>query len=67
MIRRPKSIRTWLLYGLASVLLLAFLAIGFFAYLVSAHEAEEVFDAQLATSARVLAALSQDSRLQPPT
>ena len=64
MIRRPKSIRSWLLYGLAGVLLVAFMAIGYFAYIISAHEAEEVFDAQLATSARVLAALSNDSRLR---
>lgn len=67
MIRRPKSIRTWLLYGLASVLFVAFIVIGWFAYLVSSHEAEEVFDAQLATSARMLAALSQDRNLLDAT
>ena len=64
MIGKPKSIRSWLVYGLALVSFTAFTCIGWFAYLISAHEAEEVFDARLATSARVLAALASHSQFQ---
>jgi len=54
---RCRSIRTTLLVSLTGGILLAWLAATLLVYFEAWHEVDEVFDAQLARSARVLAAL----------
>lgn len=54
---KSRSLRTDLLLSLLASMLVMFGAVGFFANWVSQHEADEVFSARLATSARVLEAL----------
>ena len=61
---RPRSTRALLLGGSIAVLLAVLGAAAWLGYEGSADEADELFDARLATSARVLAALSAT---QPPS
>lgn len=56
---RQCSIRLRLLRMLVLPLILAFVAIGVASYYSSYHEAEEIYDAQLAHLARVLRGLTQ--------
>lgn len=51
------SIRKRIIVRVMGLLVLGSLLLGFFSYLDAAHEVEELFDAQLAQSARVLAGL----------
>ncbi len=57
--RRPPSIRRRLLITLLGVVTLAWLATSLLVYLDARHETSELFDAQLAQSARVLLAISE--------
>ena len=54
---KPYSLRERLLWSLFGSMLVILGSIGFVAHEVSQHEADEVFSARLATSARVLEAL----------
>ncbi|MBJ55256.1 MAG: two-component sensor histidine kinase [Gammaproteobacteria bacterium] len=51
------SIRKRIIVRVIGLLILGSVLLGFFSYLDAAHEVEELFDAQLAQSARVLAGL----------
>ena len=51
------SIRKRIIVRVMGLLILGSVLLGFFSYLDAAHEVEELFDAQLAQSARVLAGL----------
>lgn len=57
--KRPPSIRHRLLITLLGVVVLAWLATSLLVYIDARHETGELFDAQLAQSARVLLAISE--------
>ena len=59
-----KSIRKRIIVRVMGLLVLGSLVLGMFSYRDAAHEVEELFDAQLAQSARVLAGLLSEPMAQ---